>query len=117
MINPPTTAFPLLPSLVSVEERKEHGKERLAADGFSEGQTAVGNAEAMTLYSQAPCVVQKERLRQPEFFLRGLPLPPLQNPLQRVIDDPPVGVELGYEAIRGVRWGLGAALAMSFTLR
>jgi hypothetical protein len=23
---------------------------------------------------------------------------PLQNPLQRIIDDPPVGVELGYEA-------------------
>ena len=29
----------------------------------------------------------------------GFALPPLQDPLQRIIRDPPVRVELGYEAI------------------
>jgi hypothetical protein len=41
-------------------------------------------------------------------LLAGIALPPLQNPLQRVIDDPPARVELRYEAIGGVRWALGA---------
>jgi hypothetical protein len=30
-------------------------------------------------------------------------LPSLQDPLQRIVNDPPVFVELGYEAIGGVR--------------
>jgi Protein of unknown function (DUF4043) len=53
MGNPPTAAFPLLPNLVGVGEREENRKKRLAADGSSEGQAAIGNVEAMTLYSQA----------------------------------------------------------------
>ena len=40
----------------------------------------------------------------------GIALPPLQNPLQRVIDDPPARAELRYEAIGGVRWACGAVL-------
>jgi Protein of unknown function (DUF4043) len=45
---------------VKIETRKDKGDSvsfallaRLQADGFSEGQTAVGNAEAMTLFSQS----------------------------------------------------------------
>jgi hypothetical protein len=56
MMTPSSAAFPFLPSLVSVQEREEHGEKHLAADGFSEGQTAIGNAEAMTLYSQAAVI-------------------------------------------------------------
>ena len=54
-------------------------------------------------------VVQKDRSCQPEFFLRGLPF------LRWIIYDPPVRVQLRYEAIGGVRWRarrtLGATLA------
>jgi hypothetical protein len=32
-------------------------------------------------------------------LLAGIALPPLQNPLQRIIHDPPVRIELGYKAI------------------
>ena len=32
----------------------------------------------------------------------------LQNPLERIIHDSPGRIELGYEAIRRVRWALGA---------
>jgi Protein of unknown function (DUF4043) len=96
MVTSPTTAYPLLPSLLAVkhwskilshsardttpiapllgesensivqvktEARKHQGDRvtfallaRLAADGFSEGQTAIGNAEAMTLYSDAAVI-------------------------------------------------------------
>jgi len=34
----------------------------------------------------------------------GFALPPLQYPLQRIIHDPPVRVELRHDAIGGVRW-------------
>lgn len=50
---------------VKTETKKDKGDSvtfallaRLASDGFSEGQTAVGNAEAMSLYSQA-CVINE----------------------------------------------------------
>jgi hypothetical protein len=47
---------------VKSETRKDKGDSvtfaRLAADGFSEGQTAIGNAEAMTLSSQA-CLINE----------------------------------------------------------
>jgi hypothetical protein len=48
---------------VKTETKKEKGDSdtfphlaRLASDGFSEGQVAIGNAEAMTLYSQAAVI-------------------------------------------------------------
>jgi hypothetical protein len=41
------------------------------------------------------------------------PLPPLQYPLERIINDPPTLVDLGYEAIAGVRWAFGAVPAVS----
>jgi N4-gp56 family major capsid protein len=48
---------------VKTETKKDKGDSvtfallaRLAADGFSEGQTAIGNAEAMSLYSQAAVI-------------------------------------------------------------
>ena len=48
---------------VKTETRKDKGDSvtfsllaRLQGDGFSEGQVAVGNAEAMTLYSQAAVI-------------------------------------------------------------
>jgi len=48
---------------VKTETRKDKGDSvtfallaRLASDGFSEGQVAIGNAEAMTLYSQAAVI-------------------------------------------------------------
>ncbi len=45
-----------------------------------------------------------ERPISPAGVLRAwTSLPSLQDPLQRIIDDPPVFVELGYEAIGGVR--------------
>ena len=58
------TAYPLfLSCVVWVQGEREGGDSvtcallaRFAADGFSEGQTAVGNAEAMTLYSQAAVI-------------------------------------------------------------
>jgi hypothetical protein len=33
----------------------------------------------------------------------GIALLPLQNPLQRIVNDSPSPIELGYEAIKGVR--------------
>ena len=48
---------------VKTETRKEKGDSvtfallaRLSSAGFTEGQTAIGNAEAMTLYSQAALI-------------------------------------------------------------
>jgi hypothetical protein len=55
-----------------------------------------------------------EGAASPTRILRApISLPPLQNPLQRVIDDPPGHVELGYEANRRVRWDLEAVGAVS----
>jgi hypothetical protein len=36
----------------------------------------------------------------------GIALRPLQNPLQRIVHDPPGRVELGYDVILGVRWAV-----------
>jgi hypothetical protein len=44
-------------------------------------------------------------------------LPPLQNPLQRIISDPPARVKLGYKAIGRVRWVFGAVLIVSMRPR
>ena len=47
----------------------------------------------------------------------GTPLLPLQPPLQPIIHYPPDVVELGYEAIGGVRWTLRALLVVSMPCR
>ena len=47
----------------------------------------------------------------------GVALLPLQPPLEGVSRDPPGRVELGYEAIGGVRWALGVLLVVSMRRR
>ena len=42
----------------------------------------------------------------------GVTLLPLKPPLQRIIHDPPGRVELGYKAIRGVRWAVWYGLGL-----
>jgi len=46
-----------------------------------------------------------------------IPLLALQNPLERIIYDPPGRIELGYEAFRRVRWACGLALQLMMALR
>jgi hypothetical protein len=57
---------------VKTETRKDKGDSvtfsllaRLAGDGYSEGQVAVGNAEAMTLYAQAAVINEIGHLCSP----------------------------------------------------
>jgi hypothetical protein len=47
----------------------------------------------------------------------GVALLPLQPPLEGVSHDPPGRVELGYEAIGGVRWAFGEVLVVSMRHR
>lgn len=67
---------------VKTENRKEKGDSvtfallaRLASDGFSEGQVAIANAEAMTLYSQAAVIneIGTACALHPALFTQRLP--------------------------------------------
>ena len=64
------------------------------------------HAAQQTVPSGAEGSISPARVPRP-----GVALLPLQPPLEGVSHDPPGRVELGYEAIRGVRWALDGLMA------
>jgi hypothetical protein len=66
------------------------------------------HAAQQTVPSGAEGSISPARVPRP-----GVALLPLQPPLEGVSHDPPGRVELGYEAIRGVRGALGVILFVS----